>query len=316
MRFKSAGGREIMLVVNPRAGQGTLGKKWDNEVFPFLQKKLKNFEFEFTQKPGDATRLTARALNQGFDLIVSMGGDGTLNECLNGFFEDGLPLKPHAALGLLPFGSGGDFTRTLQLPRDYQLATEHLLTRKTRQIDVGLVSFPGSRTAPRYFINIANTGAVAMIMRRVNAMNRRIPPLARYLAGTVLGFVDSKNIKVRLRLKPQGTHVVSLTNLVVANGQYFGKGMRPAPQAKIDDGLLDVVVLKNANLTQLMLNFPQLYGVKSALPTKILETYRAREVSVSLIHAQDKLYTEMDGETYGEGEVHFQVVPGAIPFKM
>jgi YegS/Rv2252/BmrU family lipid kinase len=305
-----------MLIVNPSAGQGVLGKSWESEVFPFLSQQLRNFEFEFTKKPGDATKLAAQAFKQGYTLVVSMGGDGTLNECVNGYFENGAPINPHAALGLLPFGSGGDFARSIQMPRDYKLAVKHLLTRKIKQIDVGLAHFPGKRMAPRYFINIANAGAVAMIMKRVNSMNRRIPPLARYLAGTALGFVDSKNIKVRIRLTPQGTHVVNLTNLVVANGQYFGKGMRPAPQAKIDDGLFDVVVLKNASLSQLVINLPQLYGMKTTIPNKIVETYRASEVSVSLINPANKLYTEMDGENYGEGEVVFSIVPGVVNFKI
>lgn len=316
MRFKNASGHHVMLVVNPSAGKGQLGKKWESEIHPFLSDKLKNFDFEFTKKPGDATRITAQALRHGYTMIVSMGGDGTLNECLNGFFSGGTNEYPDCVLGLLPFGSGGDFARSINLPRNYREAVKHLITKKTKRIDIGRASFPESRIASRYFINIANTGLVALIMKEVNGMNRSVPPLARYLSGTMMGFVQSKNIKVRMRITPQGTHTVNLTNVIVANGQYFGKGMRQTPQAKLDDGLFDVLVIKNATLAQLIMHFPQLYGVKTSLPNKIIENYRATEVAISLVDATDKLYSEMDGENYGEGGVVFQIVPQAIKIKI
>jgi YegS/Rv2252/BmrU family lipid kinase len=305
-----------MVIANPTAGQGELNRKWDKEILPVLKETLKFFDFEFTRKQGEASQVAAKALADGYDLIVAMGGDGTLNEVVNGFFDGERPIRPEAAVGLLPFGSGGDFARSVPLPRDWRLAVKHLVTRKTRRIDIGRATFSAGRFPPRYFINIANAGVVASIMHQVNSLSRRIPPLARYLSGMVKGFGSYRNLPVRLRLTPQGTHRVNLTNVVIANGQYFGKGMHPAPQARLDDGFFDVVVLKNSSLARFLIQLPQIYGIKPVIPTADVEVFRAQAVSVETLSPAAPLPIEMDGETVGSGSAVFTIVPKAIQLKV
>lgn len=305
-----------MVIANPTAGKGSLDRDWEHRICPFLKDTLKFFDFEFTRKQGEATHLTSQALKDGYNLVVAMGGDGTINEVVNGFFEDSRPINPDAALGILPFGSGGDFARSIPLPRDYRLAAKTLVTRTTRPIDLGKVTFPGAKFPPRYFINIANAGVVASIMQQVNTLSRRIPALARYLTGMVLGFHTYHNVPVLLRLSPQGTHKVILTNLVIANGQYFGKGMRPAPQAKLDDGFFDVVVMKNTTLGRFMLRLPQIYGMKVVIPGDDVEVFRASSVSVDTLEKSSHLPIEMDGETHGEGSAVFTIVPKVLHLKV
>lgn len=315
MKSQSPAGYKIMLIANPAAGNKTLEKRWQKEILPFLKKKLIHFDFEFTKYRGEAPTLCRQALQSGYNLILSMGGDGTLNEVLNGFFHNGHPVNPDAVLGILPFGSGGDFIRSLKFERDYRKIIPRLLTRQTQKIDVGLVEFSDKQYPSRYFINTVQVGLGAAIMRRVNQKNKKIPPLLRYVSGSFQGFLDYKSVKVRLQLYPQGNHVVNLNNLIVANGQYFGRGMIPAPQAILDDGFFDVVVIKDMSFAKFVLVFPQLYTRKKFLPANV-ETFRATKLTLELMNEHDHLETELDGEPTGIGNLSIKVIPKALQLKV
>ncbi len=317
---------KAFLVVNPRAGRGLFKKSWENTVLPQIKKHLTNFSYAFTAAKGDGTRLTREALESGYNLIVSMGGDGTLNEVVNGFFEvksigDGKQaclvnaINPNAQLGILPFGSGGDFIRSLHFARDYKKCLAAFDTKKTLVSDVVLAQFDNKNISPRLFVNIADVGLVAAIMKRVNSKNRKIPSVVRYVTGTFQGFRDHKPVRVRLNLDARGATVVNLNNLLIANGEYFGSGMRPAPGAKIDDGLLDVVVLKDTKLKTFVTRFPMIYLRKKYGLAGITDRYQAKVVRVEPVD-QSPLETEMDGETYGTGAVTFTLIPKAIKIKV
>ncbi len=130
---------KTFFVVNPNASRGKLCKSWDF-LSDLISKKIQPFVFEFTKKPGDAVKITKRALEEGYSLIVSVGGDGTLNECVNGFMQAkekaGVKKVSKAALGILPLGRGSDFCRMLNIPRKPQAAIHHLLQAKVRHVDV------------------------------------------------------------------------------------------------------------------------------------------------------------------------------------
>jgi len=138
-----------VLVVNPQSQGGALGRRWP-ELSKSIRRQLGSFEEVRTEGPGDATRLTAEALRSGADIVVAIGGDGTINEVANGFFEDGKPIRPESAMGVLPFGSGGDFRKTIGVPRDLDLAAHRLANGRPRTIDVGRLDFTqASGSSPR-----------------------------------------------------------------------------------------------------------------------------------------------------------------------
>lgn len=306
--------KKTFLIANTRAGSGKLGRIWASAVEPALRAIMPEFSHAFTERTGHATEIARKALREGFSTIVAMGGDGTINEVVNGFFDDGKPINSDAVLGILPFGSGGDFVRTVGIPRRFQKAAQILANGRVHAIDVGLVRFKESRFAPRHFINIADAGVVAAIMRGVERIPRTLPALSRYLGGTVLGFCNYQNVRVRLAFDGCDAGEYSLTNLVVANGRFFGRGMKPAPQAELDDGWLDVIVLKNTSLARFLVSvLPELYRGKIHAQTSSLhEIRRCHEVSVQVIDSRSKLPIEMDGETHGEGDATFTIMPRAI----
>ena len=192
----------------------------------------------------------------------------------------------------------------------------HLTSKKTKKIDIGVIDFKNKRFKPRYFRNIAEIGLGAAIMKRVNAKNKKRSPLLRYVSGSFQGFLDYKNTKIRIKLDPQGSHIVNLTNLIVANGQYFGRGMRPAPQAKLDDGVFDVVVIKNMNLFKFIVNFPQMYTSKKFLSSKTLDIYQSSSIEVETLDNKHQLHTEVDGENHGSGCQSILLLPRAIHLKI
>ena len=129
------GSPRTVVIVNPRSQGGQAGKDW-----PYLAERIRRsvaFDEALTRAPGDATRLAREALRGGAERVIALGGDGTINEVVNGFFEDGAPIAPHAAMGLVPYGTGGDFRKTVRVPKDLDDAVAILAADRRRTIDVG-----------------------------------------------------------------------------------------------------------------------------------------------------------------------------------
>src|SRR5262245_58724944 len=157
---------KTFLVVNPQSANGQTGRKWA-ELSAEIGRRLGEFGHAFTERPMDAARLAEGAIRQGYDCIVAVGGDGTLNEVVNGFFENGRPINPDAALGLLPRGTGGDFRRTFGWDKHLGTALERLRTDATQPFDVGVLEFVGQdgKPASRYFANICSFGVSGLVVK-------------------------------------------------------------------------------------------------------------------------------------------------------
>lgn len=301
----------LFFVVNPAAGRGHLGKKWQSHIRPLLQKKLGDLAFAFTLKPGDATILTRQALKDGYPRIVSLGGDGTLNEVVNGFFENQKSINPEARLGILPFGSGGDFIRSLSFSRDWRQGVDRLGEDQFCRIDAGRAQKLGTMEE-RYFVNIAQVGLGGRVMLRVNALNRRWPALVRYLWGVACAVSSHQNVLAEVDFGDGFFQRLNLTNIIVANGQYFGRGMRPAPEAHLADGFFDVILVKNITRRNFWWHFPKLYRGTTMVPTAVTEFRRARCVHIRPVSQEENLVLELDGENWGFGEISLQVLPLAL----
>jgi len=158
-----------VLIVNPKSQGGRLGKRW-TEIADTIGRAFP-FDEAITQGPGDATRLAREALKAGAERVVAIGGDGTINEVVNGFFDDrGAPIAPDASFAVIPFGTGGDFRRTLQLPTELADAAAVIAANQRRRIDVGRLELttPSGGRAVRMFANIASFGVSGVVDRLVN----------------------------------------------------------------------------------------------------------------------------------------------------
>ena len=299
-----------MIICNPASRGGRTGRGWP-EVAASLRAGGLDFDVAMTTCAGEATELARGAVGEGRPLVVAAGGDGTVNEVANGFLEVAGSGRSRSKLAVLPTGTGGDFRRTFGLPSDVREAARVLKEGRTRRIDAAMVTCatPDGGTCLRYFVNIASAGIGAEVMERV----RRGP---RVINGEVTIQVASVAALLRWRHRPMVTVIdgvrreVVAQQVVVANCQYFAGGMRVAPTALPDDGLLDVVIVGDVSRLENargMRKFRDGTYLDENNP-KISFT-RARRVEVS---SSEVVRVEADGELPGALPATFEVLPGAL----
>jgi len=301
-----------VLVVNPQSQQGALGKKWPH-LSSRLRRHLGGFEEKFTQEPGDATVLARSAVRSGADLVVAIGGDGTINEVVNGFFDEEGPISSRSSLGILPFGTGGDFRKTLQVPKDLDQAAEILAARKTQRIDVGLLEYVDDDGAAsiRYFANIASFGISGLVDEYVNRSSKRLGGRLSFFLATARASLRYENQRIRLTFDGDESSSIETTayNVAIANGRYFGGGMMIAPKAELDDGLFDVVCLGDLKMLDLLVHGGKFYqGTHLAL--KEVSTRRAKSVRAEALSGPLRL--DVDGETPGCLPATFTLIPAVL----
>ena len=300
-----------VIVVNPTSQSGRLGKQWSS----LSQRLRRHFAFDhvFTDAPGDATRLTTQALRSGAHRVIAIGGDGTINEVVNGFFDDGKPIASQAALGVIPFGTGGDFRKSMQLSTNIDRAAEVLAQDKQRTIDVGRVEFHtrDGEQAARMFINIASFGISGLVDRYVNESSKKLGGRLSFMMATVRAGIHYKNQRVRLVFNDDpdtGTEVIMQT-VAVANGGYFGGGMYIAPHAQLDDGEFDVVAVGDMSLKDMLIHGRRLYKGTHLSHDKI---NCRRATSLRAENLEGVVELDIDGETPGILPARFSVIPKGL----
>ncbi len=302
--------KPVLLVVNPMSAGGRTGRQW-----PAIADKLKGlgleFDAEMTSRPLEAGEIARRGLEQGRDVIAAVGGDGTISETAAGFFENGEPVPTAAAFGVLPTGTGGDFRRTFNIPPDPLLAARFLISGRRRRIDAGRITFhahAGLREL-RTFVNIADAGIGGDVVDRVNRAPKFLPGSLTFLAASAQTLLTYKNRPMRVEIDGEGAEMV-VQQVVVANAQYFGGGMRMAPLADPCDGLLDVIVVGDVNLLENARGLAKIRtGTHLEAGNAKWSLHRARRVEVS---SPAPIRVDVDGEQPGYLPAVFEVVPGAL----
>jgi len=240
-----------------------------------------------------------------------VGGDGTINESVNGFFDvAGAPRRREVELVVYPLGTGSDFARSIGLGSD---SAETLLAdAEPRRIDVGRAELTGHRGEPlvRYFINISSFGSSGLIVDKVNHTSKRLGGKASFFMGTLKGLLAYRNQRVRLRVDDAFEEELLINTVAVANGRYFGGSMMVAPNAVVDDGVFDVTVIGDVGLATFLRYSGALYkGAHMNLPG--IRGLRGRRVSAVPLGSEAVLI-DLDGEQPGRLPVSYQILPGAI----
>jgi len=301
------------VVVNPMAAGGKLGKRWP-DVARVLGRELGAFETLTTQASRDATRLTRDALRGGADVVVAIGGDGTIHEVANGFFDDGKPIRPAAALAVIPYGTGGDFRKSIDMPTDVAAAAAIIKKGHTRDIDVGRLTYTTrGGTESSMFINIASFGIGGRVDQLVNTSSKMWDGKTAFMLATLRATFTYKNQKVRMVFDGKEDAFVELTinSVAVANGRYFGGGMKMAPNAELDDGQFDVVAVGDVGIWDLVTKAGHLYkGTHLTLPK--VSSWRAARVDARPVVAGDEVLLDVDGEAPGHLPATFVLLPRAL----
>ncbi len=304
---------KTFVVVNPASANGRTGRRWP-EFAQRLRAKLGDVEHAFTARPRHGTELVRQAIEGGAQRIVSVGGDGTHNEVVNGFFgADDAPLRDDLELALVPTGTGGDLRRTLGLPND-ALAAIDLVGDESHLVDAGKLVYTAhdGTEASAYFINIASFGVSGLVDKIVNNSSKVLGGKASFLLGVAKAALRYKNQPVRLRLDDGEPFERRLYNGVVANARYFGGGMKVAPDAVMDDGLFDVIVMGDMGTIELARGLPKLYrGDHLKSGSSRIEVFRAKVVRAEPV-GHTEVLIDMDGEQPGRLPARFQILPGAL----
>lgn len=294
------------------SARGKLKKRWP-QLEACLRAEGFPFQASFTERHGHATELARASVQDGFDLIVAVGGDGTVNEVVNGLMADGRAINPDAALGIIPSGTGSDFCRSVGIARDMLAAARQLANAQgTRKIDIGeMTCGADGRTGSRYFANVAGIGFDAETVERLERKGKRGGGTLPYLSALVTTIFRYQNKDVVMHLDSRAVSE-RVNDVMVCNGRYLAGGMFVAPHASQDDGLFDVIVLGDLNAFEVLVNTPKVYNGTHLTVPKVSE-YRAKSVTVV---PKQPMWIEADGEFVGEGPVTFTMHPAALNLRV
>jgi diacylglycerol kinase (ATP) len=301
------------IVVNPKAQNGRASKEWPKLEQMIAEGYHGEYRVEFTSGPLHATSLTKQALREGYDLVVALGGDGLLNEVVNGFFEQGRATNPDSTLGILPFATAADFIKTIGIPRDFKDAVKRLDGSSSRRCDVGLISCESlaGQSISRYFINVAEFGVGADVVDRVNRTTKRFGGRTSFTWGILrtIPFYSNKTVSYSI---DKGAEIEErINNFVVANGRFYGAGLKPAPKAEIDDGLFDISIIGDLGLFESISSLGKLRdGTYLELPK-----VTSKRGTVVAARCSEQLLIEADGEVVGKLPATFELIPSAIRVK-
>jgi YegS/Rv2252/BmrU family lipid kinase len=303
--------KDVLVVVNPAAAGGRTGRVWPG-VADRLRAAGLDFDAALTTRPGEAISLSRDALGDGRRIVVAAGGDGTINEVANGFFEGGQPVAAGTCLGVLPMGTGGDLRRTLGHPLDVERAAEILRTGAPRRIDAGRVTcdaLDGSGRVVRHFVNIADAGIGGAVVERVSHGVRVLNGDVTFMLASALTLLTWRNRPMRVAIDGRVRELVA-QQVVVANCQYYGGGMRVAPRAAPDDGLLDVLVAGDLTMWENVRGLSRIReGTHLDDGNPKLSHALAERVEIS---SPVPTRVDVDGEQPGALPALFEVQPGAL----
>lgn len=307
---------KIGVIFNPVAGAGKAAQLWpqfDTEI----RTQLGDFSLCKTTRPEDAAILAREMAEDGFDLLIAAGGDGTIGEAADGLLTSGKTATDLPKLGILPCGTGSDLARTLGISGSPAEMVGRIAKGKALNIDAGRVTYVDDqgRAAMRHFINIASLGLSGPTSRAVNQAKRSGKASGQliFLWHTVRELIRYQFQDVRITVDDSMPIEAKIAVVAAANGRYFGGGMMIAPDAKQDDGLLDLVIFRGAAKLKLMMDMRLLYtGSHTNHPSVTILRGKKFVVEPSGGLVQNRALIDVDGESPGRIPVTFEIIPGAI----
>ena len=303
---------KALFIVNPAAGHGRAGARWEG-VRALAQKACANLKVCVTERPGHGKELAHRAVMAGTDVVVAVGGDGTLGEIVDGYLSVPEAARRSSVLATFPAGSGCDFARHLGVPREPAAWAAAFVAGRRRRIDAAHATFRGPDGVPcsRHFLNVAAVGLPGDVAVAAAKRGKLLGGTVSYLFEGVLSVLSAKASRLRLVIDgieeaPTAYHLVA-----AANTTTFGGGMKLAPQADAQDGLLDLITVADMPRADLLSLLTRVYwGGHVGRPGVVLR--RARRVEV---HSDGFLPLNLDGDAHGHAPAVFEVLPKAVAFR-
>ena len=295
--------KNIIAIINPAAAGGKTAKIWPNRSKYFKQ-EFSNFKEIYTSQTGDAVKIATTVVEKNYDYIMAVGGDGTVNEIINGMLavkKEKLKTK----LIIYPLGTGSDLSRTLGLPDRIEEFIKLIKREKTRNIKAVEAKFLNHKEQQqkRYFLNIADCGMGAEVAKKLNQSKKNIDGSLNYLIRIFQTLYKYKNRKIQVKADGRLLYQGKINSAIIAHGNYFGGGIKIAPEADLFAGKLNLLLLKDFSKIGIISNLIKAYK-GNHLSHSLVESYLAEEIKIS---SQEKVELELDGESVGICDAEFKI---------
>lgn len=263
-----------------------------------------------TTKPLDAEHSTRAAIENGAELILVVGGDGTVHEVVNGFARDGKMMNPDCRLGIIGSGTAGDVIRSFRLPADIERQIESGCGDRYRPVDAGLVTYRTERdsTGSQLFLNECQQGIAAVVVQRFQAHHKWMGGFLGFGLTAVATAARYREQQITVEIDDRPPITDEFLGVVVCNGGFAGGGMHFAPSAAVDDGLLDIVLIHKQRVPSRLVNFPKIY-FGSHINLSWISYYQGKEIRVT---SSEQVPVEADGEFVGYLPCAVNILPRSI----
>jgi diacylglycerol kinase (ATP) len=292
-----------VFLVNPASANGSTGRRWPEIARRAAAAGLQG-EPLFSRSAGELTELARSAADDGAELLVVVGGDGSIHEVVNGIAS-----REGVEIAVIVRGTGWDFARSLGLPRNLDRGIEVALSGRPRVIDLGRATYrlPGGGEGQSYFANVASAGMSGAIAQRANDSSKALGGKVSYILATFAVFARWTSNEIRVSVDGETRHA-RMHDVIVANGLSVGGGMKLCPGAKPDDGIFDVLLIGDLTKRDLVLTMPKIFR-GTHLPHPKAELLQGSSITVD---AAEPLPIQLDGEQPGTTPARFEIVPQAL----
>ena len=307
------GNSKWLVVVNPKACIGRGEKDWPT-IKQILLDEGFDFEAVITEYHGHAIEIVRQGIaEKGFRKVISVGGDGTNNEVINGIFTQDVVPTTEITMGTIPVGTGNDWVRTFDFPEDYQKIVKILKAGNTFAHDIGKVTYYNDGDPKtRFFLNAAGTGLDEMVCNKTNIMKRQGKGgKIRYLLNTVTCLLNFKITNIVIEIDNKQVFDDYILSLSIGNCRFNGGGMMMMPNAIPDDGMFDLTVIKDVSIFKFARNISKIYDGTFINNMKEISTFRGKKIRITSKPAHS-LLLETEGETLTNSPFDFEMMPKAI----
>ncbi|MDT3696007.1 MAG: diacylglycerol kinase family lipid kinase [Ignavibacterium sp.] len=298
--------KKIQIIFNPASAGGRTKQEKEKLLHQIKFYFGDGYIFSETTSESNATSFVQKAIENGSETIVAVGGDGTLNQVINGFFHNGIYINPDVALGVIGFGTGQGFAQSLGLPADLSSQVKLIKENPTKSIDIGKIHF-NDNYLPKYFLNEFQVGIGGSINKTISPKTKKI--LRKFAFGfeavKTLFSYEADELQILINGKTINEKIIGV---VIANGEFTGGGMRLTPNALLDDGLFDVLVIKDMPLSQRYISFSKIYSGKHI----DLDAFELHKVKNIEFNYQDGVLLSSDGELINSKCVGIEVLHSVL----
>lgn len=289
--------QRIQVIFNPVSAGGKTQTHF-KEIMDELGNYFGNgFAVYITTRQNEAENIARTVIENGTDLIIGVGGDGTLNEIINGFYSNGRLINHECRLGIISSGTGEGFSRSLMLPKNLSEQVEIIQKGKTKSVDIGRIIYSstnGSREE-RYFLNEFQVGIGGAVVKNVDSSLKKLGGSISFALGTVKTALIHPNQFLSIKTNSKNEYHGQFVGLVVANGNTTGGGMLLTPDAKIDDAQFDLLLMHDQTPLERLWNFPKIYS-GSHIRSEKFEIIHADHIEID---SDENIPIEADGELLG-----------------